>query len=1168
MTPVYIQEQWPSIDWYRFLQIWERLSTDMMHVGTVIGIQESFLVQACQGRIPERTITQRQKLQTHRRFLTALVLHDLIQEVPIPAVAQKYNVSKGLLQNLQISSGTFAGMVTVFCNRLGWKNLELLLNQFQSRLIFGIERELCDLVQISALSGNHARLLYNAGFHTLTSLAMANPNAIESCLRKAFPFYSLKGDGGDKKWTIWCSRLRKALTDTELTELIITEAQTILSEQLGLPDSAWKKYTDLKGKNLFHERGNDQFLAPAVLPNTATKMGIHKTVRKREIQTASPCIVDKREDVDNVELLPAVPLSEVAVEEKINNLELQSQAASKLLRLNLSSPPTNTCMRSPDIDLSSPFLLASNNTPCSVINRRNSSTSMTNPLSSSRFDETSELSKSLISTQALAVIDAACIEAMQEEEHLDPPQGLIRMDAKDSVDMHIDNQATNPFPAQELKDLENLHVCSPDNSSLKVIDVSSNKQLFDNFISIACEQSFITFSFATEPTKIGGIGLSKGNQKTNLKGIPLVQSNDQIIGIAVCFGGIKVYYLSLSDGVYGSKEKMSPSRFGQKSAVPLSSQLNGLAQILADTRQVNLTAYDLKGQAKLMMAAIGSDLCPKSVTCDPIVADWLLESSNKSKTLHQMVTQYLPSQPLLEQGSKDLSNILCTMATNSPFPHFRAAAEVVLANLLMDKFIPLLKEKELYTSFSSVEMPSQILLAKIEFNGIGICSEVCSQLQDTLKDHLSQLEQLAYEYAGRQFLLSSPDEVAQVLFIELELPSEQEPCADIRANTRQTRKRRVQHLSTSKDVLAKICHLHPLPSVILEWRRVFHTLTVMLFPLLKEMVHHQENGTCDRVYSTCQLHSATGRVSFTQPNIQNIPKEYTIGLQNRVLHNQQQSLSFCASNADVSREIVEKAFVVQTVCLRDAFCASSETLFLAADYSQLELRIMAHLSGDSRLQTYLNSDGDAFRLIAGEWLGVLPAEVSDDQRQQTKQLCYGMIYGIGGKALAEQLSVTESEAISFVESFKSKFPEMQKFIADTKQQCLAKGYITTLTGRRRYLPDIHHTNIQLRNQAERQAVNSTIQGSAADLVKIAMKNIDYQLKQAKFSTIFSENSSKSVLLVLQLHDELMYEVHESLLAEVALVVKKEMEHALQLMVTTPVKLKTGKLWGSLIPYAP
>ena len=1161
MTPVYIQEQWPSIDWYRFLQIWERLSTDMKHVGTVIGIQESFLAQACQGRIPERTITQRQKLQTHRRFLTALVLHDLVQEVPIPAVAQKYNVSKGLLQNLQISSGTFAGMVTVFCNRLGWKNLELLLNQFQSRLIFGIERELCDLVQISALSGNHARLLYNAGFHTLTSLAMANPIAIESCLRKAFPFYSLKGDGGDKKRTIWCSRLRKALTDNELTELIVTEAQTILSEQFGLPDSAWKKYTDLRGKNLFHERGNDQFLAPVALPNTTTKMGIHKTVRKREIQTASPCIVDKREDVDNVELLPAVPLSEVAVEEKINNLELQSQAANKSPHLNLSSPPTN--MRSPDIASSSPSLLASTDTPCSVINLRNSSTSITNPLSSSRFDETSELSTSLISTQALAAIDAACIEAMQEEEHLDPPKGPIYKNAEDYVDIHIDNQTTNPFPAQELRDLENLHGCSPDNSGLKVIDVSSNKQLFDNFISIASEQSFITFSFATEPTKIGGIGLPKSNQKTTLKGIPLVQSNDQIIGVAVCFGGVKVYYLSLLDGVYESREKTSPSHFGKKSAVPLSSQLNSLAQILADTRQVTLTAYDLKRQAKLVMAAIGSD--PKSATCDPIVADWLLESSNKSKTLHQMVTQYLPSQALLEQESKVLSNTLCTMATNSPFPHIRAAAEVVLANLLMDKLIPLLKENELYTSFSSVEMPSQLLLAKIEFNGIGIRSEVCSQLQDTLKDHLSQLEQLAYEYAGRCFSLSSPDEVAQVLFVELELPSEQEPCADIRANTR---KRRVQHLSTSKDVLAKICHLHPLPSVILEWRRVFHTLTVMLFPLLKEMVHHRENGTCDRVYSTCQLHSATGRVSFTQPNIQNIPKEYTIGLQNRVLHNQQQSLSFCASNADVSREIVEKAFVVQTVCLRDAFCASSKTLFLAADYSQLELRIMAHLSGDSRLQTYLNSDGDAFRLIAGEWLGVLPAEVSDDQRQQTKQLCYGMIYGIGGKALAEQLSVTESEAISFMESFKSKFPEMQNFIADTKQQCLAKGYITTLTGRRRYLPDIHHANIQLRNQAERQAINSTIQGSAADLVKIAMKNIDYQLKQAKFSTIFSENSSKSVLLVLQLHDELMYEVHESLLAEVALVIKREMENSLQLMVTTPVKLKTGKLWGSLIPYAP
>ncbi|MCG8625943.1 MAG: hypothetical protein MJE68_28595, partial [Proteobacteria bacterium] len=201
--------------------------------------------------MPERTAAQKEALRIHRRFFTALALHDLVHEVPIVYVAWRYGASKGLLQTLQSAAGTFAGMVTVFCNRLGWKNLELLLSQFQSRLMFGVERELCELVQISLLNGFRARVLYNSGFHTLASLATANPIAVETCLRNAVPFKSNKlvaqghqegmDDGGMGKASTWCAKLRRGMTEEEAARVIVQEAQEMLARQLNVPTTVWGK---------------------------------------------------------------------------------------------------------------------------------------------------------------------------------------------------------------------------------------------------------------------------------------------------------------------------------------------------------------------------------------------------------------------------------------------------------------------------------------------------------------------------------------------------------------------------------------------------------------------------------------------------------------------------------------------------------------------------------------------------------------------------------------------------------------------------------------------------------------------------------------------------------------------------------------------------------------
>ncbi|KAK2169549.1 hypothetical protein LSH36_9g16022 [Paralvinella palmiformis] len=274
-----------------------------------------------------------------------------------------------------------------------------------------------------------------------------------------------------------------------------------------------------------------------------------------------------------------------------------------------------------------------------------------------------------------------------------------------------------------------------------------------------------------------------------------------------------------------------------------------------------------------------------------------------------------------------------------------------------------------------------------------------------------------------------------------------------------------------------------------------------------------------------------------------------------------------------------------SISMRHAFVPFKGGVILAADYSQLELRILAHLSGDRKLRNILNSGGDVFKTIAAQWKGVDIDNISDTDRQQAKQVCYGMIYGIGPKALGEQIGLDEEDAAVFMESFKSKYSGIRKYLQVTVQKCREMGYVETISGRRRYLPAIRDKNVHTKSHAERQAVNTTVQGSAADLVKKAMINIDAALwqmypdtrithKQKRVSsgsatcchgshTQCNKCSLRGAFFVLQLHDELIYEVNEQDLNQVAALVKYTMESAMKLSVCLPVKLKMGPTWGSI-----
>ena len=277
-----------------------------------------------------------------------------------------------------------------------------------------------------------------------------------------------------------------------------------------------------------------------------------------------------------------------------------------------------------------------------------------------------------------------------------------------------------------------------------------------------------------------------------------------------------------------------------------------------------------------------------------------------------------------------------------------------------------------------IEMPSILCLTKMEMNGIGVCQEQCRLYKARLQDHLHKLEQKAHKFAEQKFSLSSPAEVARVLFVDLKLPADDNKSVHTKFTTKQ-----LGHISMCKEVLEKLSALHPLPVVIMEWRTVAMTLSTVIDPLEREMIY-STNKDLVRIYVTCHTHTATGRVTVTKPNLQSVPRDYQL-----------------CYEGDTSDPLPADQHTC--VSIRNMFVAAPGYVLLSADYSQLELRMMVHLSGDKSLWRALMGSQDVFKVMASDWLGIPLAQLTDQHRQQAKSICYGLMYGMGTKSFAAQL---------------------------------------------------------------------------------------------------------------------------------------------------------------------
>ncbi|TWW59377.1 DNA polymerase theta [Takifugu flavidus] len=730
---------------------------------------------------------------------------------------------------------------------------------------------------------------------------------------------------------------------------------------------------------------------------------------------------------------------------------------------------------------------------------------------------------------------------------------------------------------------QDVSLCS--SGTFSIIDTASDKRLFETFIKEWKTKERYSLALACEKREPRQQKASAAHQRLHgVDGIPVRDSDGLVlVGLAVCWGSRDSYYVSLQrEQSTGLSSSLAPPPLDDDLALEekLAQVKTRLGQPSADHRGPVLITYDIIHVYKVLVLSCGISL---EGSCeDPKVACWLVDPGSEERTLPNMVTVYCPEELTLLGG---LGN------SHTHCPRIRASITSVLTYAVMSHLTGLLQKDGVLEHFRSVEMPSQVCLALLELNGVGFSTAECERQKQVMQDKLTALESEAYSLAGHSFSLTSIDDVAQVLFLELHLP----PNGDVNGpKSKKTlgygkrgggRVRLGKQFSTTKDVLEKLRPLHPLPGVILEWRRITNALTKVVFPLQREKKHHSKLSM-DRIYPIAQTHTATGRVSFTEPNIQNVPKDFEIQMASVVSKSppSHDSCHVMTKKGKNRHSVVPSGAAggaeqgpAFSISMRLAFVPFSGGMILAADYSQLELRVLAHLSKDQRLLQVLNGGADVFRCIAAEWKNVDPGSVTDGLRQQAKQICYGIIYGMGAKSLGEQMGVEENEAACYIETFKTRYRGINAFLKETVKNCGKNGYVQTLMGRRRYLPGITNTNAHVKAHAERQAVNTSVQGSAADIVKLATVNIQKRLRQTYPAAPPSHQHSptgnsqcrtvtsqlRGGYFILQLHDELIYETPEDDVIQVAQIVKREMETAVKLYVKLKAKVKVGPSWGDL-----
>jgi DNA polymerase I len=531
--------------------------------------------------------------------------------------------------------------------------------------------------------------------------------------------------------------------------------------------------------------------------------------------------------------------------------------------------------------------------------------------------------------------------------------------------------------------------------------------------------------------------------------------------------------------------------------LPLATVIERLAPLLADPTVAKL-GHNLKYDM-IVLANAGAPLA--GIGQDTMIAAYLLGESQiglKALAFSELGVEMTPITELIGTGRKQITMDQVAVDTASSY----ACADVDMTLRLAAVLEPKLREAGLSDLYERIELPLVPVLVAMERRGVALDTDVLREMSLTLADDLKRFEREMYDLVGHEFNINSPRQLGQVLFDELNLPK-----------TRKT----ATGYSTDAQALESLRGTHPVVDKLFEYRQV-SKLKSTYVDALPGMIN-PDTGRVHTNYN--QTRAATGRLSSEDPNLQNIPIRTELG------------------------RGVRRAFVA-----RDG---GEPRLFLAADYSQVELRILAHLSKEPFLIDAFLKDLDVHRATAGRLYGIAPEQVTGEQRAYAKMVNFATIYGLSAAGLAMRSEMSRQEAAAFINGYFAQLPRVKEYLDGTIAFVRSHGYAETLLGRRRYFSDINSANFNLRQAAERQAINHPVQGTNADIIKLAMIELLRELDLRRMRS----------RMILQVHDELIFECPPDELDAVREMAERIMPAAMTLDVPLKVEVKTGRNWGEM-----
>jgi len=525
--------------------------------------------------------------------------------------------------------------------------------------------------------------------------------------------------------------------------------------------------------------------------------------------------------------------------------------------------------------------------------------------------------------------------------------------------------------------------------------------------------------------------------------------------------------------------------------------LEKLRPLLEDANKAKL-GHNLKYD-KNILANYGIDL--KGVQHDSMLQSYILDSTASRHDMDSLALKYLQRttthyEDVAGKGSKQIPFNQVSVEQAAPY----AAEDADITLQLHQNFWPeLQRNKKLQHVYETIEIPLISVLSHVERNGVMVDAEILTQQSHELESRMSKIEQEAHDLAKQTFNIGSPKQIQKILYEDMQLP--------VLAKTPKGQP------STAESVLQELAQDYDLPRMILDYRSLSKLKTTYT-----DKLPGQISSVTGRVHTSYhQAVAATGRLSSSDPNLQNIPIRTEEGRR-----------------------------------IRQAFISPPNCVLLAADYSQIELRIMAHLSKDKGLLEAFGHNEDIHKKTAAEVFATKPNEVTKEQRRAAKAINFGLIYGMSPFGLAKQLRIRRNEAKEYVDRYFEHYPDVKNYMEITREQAKEQGYVETVFGRRLYLPEINARNAARRQYAERTAINAPMQGTAADIIKRAMIDIEVWLNK----------EHPDVRLIMHVHDELVFEVPEGKVETLEPELRNIMTHSAELSVPLLVDIGTGKNWDA------